>query len=425
MSLQAVGSAKQLSSYGGPILEIQFVGQPFSDQIGKRVKELLLQEGTRSRFLVAWGKTSGLSRLSNELTSSIKRGGRVEAIVGVDEGGASIEGLQGLIDLTTESYVFHNPRRPVRTFHPKLYIFENDQETNILIGSGNLTLGGLFRNYEAAAWVRVGPSDTADAKAFVEEANAYFEKFQTDPNACKNLTLELIEDLKQDPTLVILPEGKGRRSRGNGVPIQADQQRVFESSELDLLGDPPTVVHRVDGAQDIDLLFTDIDLQYPDPDSDTVTDELLPLQGFYKKLSDNDVSLTSSPGQIVIPIRFQEFFSPLEVTQDDRASGGPLKEERVVKGYFSSGAEIIDFQGRVILYTPAANHPRQNKEIRFTFHNRGVLTTLQAGHYLRFIRAGDLVSVTQHVESPGVSNFDWLEYTSGSSDEALEDQSGN
>lgn len=400
-------------------MEIQFIGQPFSDQIGNRVKELLLQEGTTSKFLVAWGKTSGLSRLSSEMTTSMARGGRVEAIVGVDEGGASIEGLQGLIDLTNQSYVFHNPKRPVRTFHPKLYIFENDQETNILIGSGNLTLGGLFRNYEAAAWVRVGTSDTPDAKAFVEEAIAYFEKFRTDPNACRKLSLELIEDLKDDPTLVILPEGQTRRSNGSSLPADPGQQQVFEGSEVDLLGDP------LRRSRPSNRGVTLADPQQVDDDSDNLTEGLTPVLGFYKRLSDNDVSLTSSPGQIIIPIRFEEFFAPLVVTQDDRATGGPLKEERNISGHFSSGAEIIEFQGRVILYTPAANHPRQNREIRFTFHNRAILKTLEAGHYLRFIRAGDVVTVTQHVESPGTSTFGWLEYSSGSADEALEDSSGN
>ena len=44
--------------------------------------------------------------------------------------------------------IFHN-RLPF-TFHPKVYLFKSSLAADIIIGSGNLTEGGLFTNYEAS-----------------------------------------------------------------------------------------------------------------------------------------------------------------------------------------------------------------------------------------------------------------------------------
>ena len=35
------------------------------------------------------------------------------------------------------------------TFHPKLYIIDGETASVIVVGSSNLTRGGLFANYEA------------------------------------------------------------------------------------------------------------------------------------------------------------------------------------------------------------------------------------------------------------------------------------
>ena len=43
--------------------------------------------------------------------------------------------------------VFHNPLP--HTFHPKLYLFKSDDHAEMVMGSGNLTEGGLYTNYEA------------------------------------------------------------------------------------------------------------------------------------------------------------------------------------------------------------------------------------------------------------------------------------
>nr|WP_302478117.1 phospholipase D family protein [Ruegeria atlantica] len=61
------------------------------------------------------------------------------------------EGLQALLDLevhgVSETYVYHNEAGSV--FHPKLYLFRNEEEARLIVGSNNLTAAGLYANVEA------------------------------------------------------------------------------------------------------------------------------------------------------------------------------------------------------------------------------------------------------------------------------------
>jgi HKD family nuclease len=75
----------------------------------------------------------------------------VKISVGIDHGGTSMEGLRTLLESIGnrgEIWIYHNEN--YSSFHPKIYLFKNDSHADILVGSGNLTEGGLFTNYEAS-----------------------------------------------------------------------------------------------------------------------------------------------------------------------------------------------------------------------------------------------------------------------------------
>src|SRR5690348_11934629 len=73
-------------------------------------------------------------------------GGTARIILGIDEGGASIEGLRSAISDFDQATILHDTSG---TFHPKLYIVSCKTASVIVVGSGNMTRGGLFENYEA------------------------------------------------------------------------------------------------------------------------------------------------------------------------------------------------------------------------------------------------------------------------------------
>lgn len=100
---------------------------------------------------VAWVRASGMAYLSDRLANFLRSGGHVSVIVGIDIQNTTREGLQALIDLEAhgncETFVYHNEASGV--FHPKLYLFRNEEEARLIVGSNNITQSGLYVNVEA------------------------------------------------------------------------------------------------------------------------------------------------------------------------------------------------------------------------------------------------------------------------------------
>lgn len=137
--------------------------QPFARRFGTDLIELLNSgEWTSVDIAVAWVRESGLRHLRNSLESFLRRGGNLRFVVGVDLDNTSKEGLAALLSLESigaaSTYINHNEAGAV--FHPKLYLFRNDEAAKLIVGSNNITEAGLFRNTEAGLQVECKPNDT-------------------------------------------------------------------------------------------------------------------------------------------------------------------------------------------------------------------------------------------------------------------------
>jgi HKD family nuclease len=138
--------------------------QPFENDLSLyRTLELSLADDRFNRLtvLVAWAKENGLQRIRPLLSAFRERGGTARIILGIDEGGASVEGLRDAISDFNEATVVHDASR---TFHPKLYIVDGETASVIVAGSGNMTRGGLFANYEAGVCLDLDLTRKADAR---------------------------------------------------------------------------------------------------------------------------------------------------------------------------------------------------------------------------------------------------------------------
>lgn len=130
---------------------VAFMAQPGdSFRLGDFLVESLKRlDWTEFRAAVAFVKRSGTKHVSNALAEFSKRA-PVNITAGIDSNGTSAEGLQDLISAVSRTgklWIFHNANSS--TFHPKIYLFKNVTNAEIVIGSGNLTEGGLYTNYEA------------------------------------------------------------------------------------------------------------------------------------------------------------------------------------------------------------------------------------------------------------------------------------
>lgn len=202
-------------------MEIRFIPQPLEGEanLSDFIDHATENNFDRLRISVAWAKQSGLGRIYDQIKSFRDQGGVVEMIVGVSEGGATVEGLNLTLELADKGYVFHHP---ARTFHPKVYVSEGSEGKSLFIGSNNLTAGGLAWNYEAALWIDWGPDENPQV---VQDVHKWMDELISQDGSCRPLTRSLIRALDESPDLLLGSELRARRvseQRGTAAPEDND-----------------------------------------------------------------------------------------------------------------------------------------------------------------------------------------------------------
>lgn len=219
-------------------MKVRFVVQPYDD--GEDLRDFLEAVAADAsldtmRIIVAWTKRSGLTRVAKDVKAIRDRGGRIVAVVGVSEGGATKQGLQGLLDAVDEAGVFHDAGR---TFHPKVYLATGVSHALLLVGSHNLTAGGVAWNYEAGLWCELDLSAAADRQV-VDDVIAYFDRLRADTGVFKALDSATLAAILADPTLLIQDEDTARRRKPT---TDIDAPEDSDSSEPGTRVEPTTPV---------------------------------------------------------------------------------------------------------------------------------------------------------------------------------------
>lgn len=142
---------------------MELMNQPFTGQLGNRLIELLdVPDYHTLNIAVAFAKNSGVLRIKDALERFRKRGGKVIAYVGVDLGGTSYEALTALLLNTDSLNVIHSEKG--QTFHTKIYQFVGDKKGLVVVGSHNLTGGGLWTNFESSVLISLGGPSAVEEK---------------------------------------------------------------------------------------------------------------------------------------------------------------------------------------------------------------------------------------------------------------------
>jgi hypothetical protein len=171
-------------------------------RLGELLKQNLGNDGagwTEFRAAVAFVKRSGVRHIAQELGIFASRA-TIRMSVGVDRRGSSQEGLQILLDSVTgnggQVWVFRNADpRLEPTFHPKVYLFKKPGRAMAVVGSGNLTGGGLWTNYEAAVVLDLDLSDPGDAAMLREIETALDGWCDEGQGLARRLTSEYLAKL--------------------------------------------------------------------------------------------------------------------------------------------------------------------------------------------------------------------------------------
>lgn len=170
---------------------MKFIKQPAKNQrLGDFLKKELAQDWDSFRAAVAFVKSSGTRHIDSALRR-FSSNSTVEIAVGVDHQVTSAEGLKSLFEAVQPNgkiFVYHN--QLPHTFHPKIFLFSSGDKARAVIGSGNLTEGGLYTNYEAGILLDFDLSKD-EQRDVVEEMNATLDEWM-DVNS--GTTIELDDD---------------------------------------------------------------------------------------------------------------------------------------------------------------------------------------------------------------------------------------
>jgi len=187
-----------------------FHAQPERRFVRTLVREFRDERWHLAEIAVAWVRRSGAQALFPALRAFLARGGLLRIIVGIDLENTSREGLRQLLKL--EKYgdvgvsVHHNEAQYV-TFHPKIYLFRNGNDAKAIVGSNNLTAGGLALNTEAALTLEGSNS----SKTIIRIADTLAQWRDPSSVFVRPLTQELLEELVQEG--YVLPEAKLQKRR--------------------------------------------------------------------------------------------------------------------------------------------------------------------------------------------------------------------
>ncbi len=130
----------------------------------------------RFRFSVAFARWSGLHLIDGELQGFAARSGNaVDGLVGIDLGGTTIEALTYLSELPNTRMRVVRSGMPNVVFHPKIYAFDGPDKWSVIVGSSNLSTGGLLANIEGSLIVE-GRSGTDPCPG-----DAFFAPFDAAP----------------------------------------------------------------------------------------------------------------------------------------------------------------------------------------------------------------------------------------------------
>lgn len=136
---------------------MELMNQPFTGQLGDRLIDLLNSPDFHTlNIVVAFAKNSGVLRIKDALARFRARGGLVNVYVGVDLGVTSYEALTALLLHTDSLNVVHSEK--AQTFHAKIYQFLGEDKGLIVVGSHNLTGGGLWTNFESSVLIPIDKS---------------------------------------------------------------------------------------------------------------------------------------------------------------------------------------------------------------------------------------------------------------------------
>lgn len=243
-------------------MKITFLGQGFESESKKSVGNTIIQLFKENKFnsftgISAFASEAGVVGLSECITSGAQFYNTLNLIVGIDQEGTSKKALKEINDLGINSYIFYQKESPI--FHPKIYLFEGENDTTLIVGSSNLTARGFFGNVESSLMVEF-KNDNPDGIKLLKEVKDYYRTLFdfSDPNLFK-ISPEIINQFVSEgivPTRKIW-EKKHKKNTSNKMPAEENNLVVPKRSTVKI---PLNFKGRYKSNKTVSKLITELEI---------------------------------------------------------------------------------------------------------------------------------------------------------------------
>jgi len=163
----------------------------FTDNIKQNLLDVLNQtipKAKEIKFAVAFIKCSGFMLIEESINKCLTNGRNIEFLVGLDFRTTEPKILRLLKRLSNENplikcYCFSDPSfRDTPVYHPKLYLLNDERNATIIMGSSNLTEGGLKDNVEVNAVITasLGEEIVSDVYELYSRLKFHQSRFEPD-----------------------------------------------------------------------------------------------------------------------------------------------------------------------------------------------------------------------------------------------------
>ncbi|HEV8438529.1 MAG TPA: phospholipase D family protein [Methylomirabilota bacterium] len=159
--------------------ELEFILQAVTASSHAVAVRKLIQLPNPTHILVSVGfvRELGLDVMEKAIAAVAAK---TRFFIGIRNDITSIQAVNRLLAMKVELYAVDTASRSA-IFHPKLYVAANAKQARVIIGSANLTWGGLYNNIEASTLVKLDLADKADKKFADEAVDAFAEMLKAHP----------------------------------------------------------------------------------------------------------------------------------------------------------------------------------------------------------------------------------------------------
>lgn len=225
-------------------MKTSFVTQP-EVSLGRLMEGEISSRGVPNTLIVvsAFASLTTVIRFKNHFAAVKAASGDARVVFGVDLGGTSKEVLCEIAGWGIPVHVVKN-RLVGFTFHPKIYVLKWTTYALLLVGSGNFTEGGLFKNYEAAAKTEFDlPDDQEKYQLALHELKRFIEP--EGPTAAL-LTADYLSSLLALPEIPSEVEARFRRGDQSARKPQDNQPtKVFGIEKIQAPPKLPTELQKL------------------------------------------------------------------------------------------------------------------------------------------------------------------------------------